>query len=420
MPVDILLGLQWGDEGKGKIVDLLTPEYDIVARFQGGPNAGHTLVIKGEKHVFHTLPSGVIHKDKVNVIGSGMVIDPITLKNEISRLDSSVGFNASNLLVSKNAHLILPTHRMIDSANEKRKGERKIGSTLKGIGPAYGDKMSRIGPRIGDLLTDDFKNKYENIRDQHLTHLKNIGGETQIENEREWLEAAEFIASLKICNTETYLIAAINEDKKILAEGAQGSLLDISFGTYPYVTSSHTIAAACCVGLGIPPRDIGKIYGVFKAYTTRVGEGPFPTELRDSVGEQIRENGFEFGSTTGRPRRCGWLDIEALNYAVKINGVSELIITKADVLQGLDNLQVGNAYRDDNGDLLEYPDLNYHYDLKVDHKKFKPWNEDIRKASSYSEFPEELKEYIQYIEEKAGVPVSIVSTGPDREETVKR
>ncbi|PSR06262.1 MAG: adenylosuccinate synthase, partial [Bacteroidetes bacterium SW_10_40_5] len=344
MPVDVLLGLQWGDEGKGKIVDLLAPKYDVVARFQGGPNAGHTLLIDGKQYVLHTLPSGMIHSNVQNVIGSGMVVDPLMLKDEIDTLKQDGVFNPEQLKISRFAHLILPSHKALDAAYENKNGKQKIGSTLKGIGPAYMDKMGRSGLRIGDALASDFDEKYQTLKQKHKTKLAQLEYNLEVED-HDWLEALEELRSLNITDTEQYLNEQIDQGNNVLAEGAQGSLLDISFGTYPYVTSSNTVTGATSLGLGIPPQRISKVYGVFKAYTTRVGKGPFPTELDGEIGDKIKEKGNEFGSTTGRPRRCGWLDLESLRYSVMLNGVDRLMVTKADVLDELDNIQVCTKYQ---------------------------------------------------------------------------
>lgn len=418
MPVDIILGLQWGDEGKGKIVDLLAKNYEIVARFQGGPNAGHTLVINGKKYVFHTLPSGVVHPGILNIIGSGMVIDPITLKNEIENLEKESLYVKEKLLISLNAHLILPSHKLLDAAHEETKGLDKIGSTLKGIGPSYTDKMARIGLRVFDILSDSFKAKYQKLKDYHLKILGQVSNSATEVNDEEWFEAIDFIKTLKLTNTETFLNKKINEESRILAEGAQGSLLDVSFGTYPYVTSSNTISAAACIGLGIPPKNIGKIIGIFKAYCTRVGEGPFPTELNGEVGEQIRSYGNEYGSTTGRPRRCGWLDLVALKYACMINGVNELVITKSDVLSPIDKINVCHLYNNGN-QVSDYSEINGELqNIKPVYESFSSWKDDITELKNFNELPVNFKEFVTYIENKVSVPVTIISTGPDRSQAI--
>lgn len=418
---DILLGLQWGDEGKGKIVDVITPSYDIVARFQGGPNAGHTLEFNGIKHVLHTIPSGIFHDHVVNVIGNGVVIDPIIFAKEIrGLLDRGVNV-AGRLLVSRKAHLILPTHRMLDAASEAEKGKSKIGSTLKGIGPTYMDKTGRNGLRVGDILEPEFQERYSTLVEKHRKMLSNYAFEYDIaELEREWMSGIEVLRSMQIIDSEHYLNEALKNDKRILAEGAQGSLLDIDFGSYPFVTSSNTVAAGACTGLGIAPSRIGNVLGIFKAYCTRVGSGPFPTELEDETGEQMRQTGREFGSTTGRPRRCGWLDIPALKYTCMINGVTELIMMKTDVLSGFEELKVCTHYLL-NGEKIDY--MPYDIDpSKVQplYTSLKGWNQDLTGLKSESEFPAELHEYIAFIEKCLDIRVTYVSVGPDRTQTIIR
>lgn len=419
MQVDVLLGMQWGDEGKGKIVDVLTPKYDIIARFQGGPNAGHTLEFDGMKHVLHTIPSGIFHEGKMNLIGNGVVIDPVTLRKEINKLiDQDVPYT-QRLVISKKAHLILPTHRLLDAASETAKGKDKIGSTLKGIGPTYMDKTGRNGLRIGDIETPDFEQKYASLRDKHIQMIERL--EYPIEGlqemEKEWMEAINFIKSVPFVNSEYFINDALKQGKKILAEGAQGSLLDIDFGSYPFVTSSNTICAGACTGLGIAPNKIGEVYGIFKAYCTRVGSGPFPTELFDSKGQQLREIGHEYGATTGRPRRCGWLDMVALKYAVMLNGVTKLIMTKADVLSPFTEVEVCTAYEINGQETIELPYDHSDETLKTKTITMTGWNQDLKATEP---LPQTLVDYIDYIEKETECPISIVSLGPDRTQTLVR
>ena len=420
MGVDVLLGLQWGDEGKGKIVDVLTPKYDIIARFQGGPNAGHTLEFEGIKHVLHTIPSGIFRNNVVNIIGNGVVIDPTILKTEIQKLETLKVDVISKLLISKKAHLILPTHKLLDQASELAKGKRKIGSTLKGIGPTYMDKTGRNGLRIGDINSSNFKEKYERLRDKHFQLLKDtefINNFNEMENE--FLDSINYLKNFRHINSEHYLNDAGKENKKILAEGAQGTLLDIDFGTYPFVTSSNTITAGTCTGLGVAPNKINKVIGIFKAYCTRVGSGPFPSELNDEVGENIRQLGHEFGATTGRERRCGWIDLPALKYAIMINGVTELSMMKADVLDTFEDIFVCTHYIE-NGEKINYFPFEISNETKPVFEKMKGWNQDITKLQSEDEFPEELSNYIKFLEKELEVPISIVSVGPNRSETIVR
>jgi adenylosuccinate synthase len=423
MAVDLLLGLQWGDEGKGKIVDYLTQNYNIIARFQGGPNAGHTLEFDGIKHVLHTIPSGIFHKDAVNVVGNGVVIDPVIFQKEIEALAKFNLDFKSSLLISRKAHLILPTHRLLDAASETSKGKAKIGSTLKGIGPTYMDKTGRNGIRIGDLEFDNWKEKYRSLANKHqeLIEFYNVDVQYNLkELEHEFFEAVEAIKTLKFIDSEEYLHQAQVNNQTILAEGAQGSLLDIDFGTYPFVTSSNTTAAGACTGLGIAPNKIKNVFGIFKAYTTRVGSGPFPTELFDEDGARMAKVGNEFGATTGRPRRCGWLDIVALKYAVQVNGVTELMMMKGDVLSGFKTLKVCVAYNY-NGKQIHHLPYNIEADrLEPVYKEFKGWKEDISKHTNFEELPESLKDYIKFIEDELQVPIKIVSVGPDRKETILR
>lgn len=421
MKVDVLLGLQWGDEGKGKIVDVLTPKYDIIGRFQGGPNAGHTLEFNGIKHVLHTIPSGIFHDKKINIVGNGVVIDPVIFKKEI---DALVKLNVdvkSKLILSKRAHLILPTHRLLDAASEASKGKEKIGSTLKGIGPTYMDKTGRNGLRVGDIDRPDFKAKYDALVEKHKQLLNFHNYEFNLtELEPAWFEGIEVLKSLKHVESEHYIDDALKNNKAILAEGAQGSLLDIDFGSYPFVTSSNTICAGACTGLGIAPNKIGNVIGIFKAYCTRVGSGPFPTELHDEVGDQIRKIGNEFGSTTGRPRRTGWLDLPALKYAIMINGVTELMMMKADILSGFETIKVCTHYNYQ-GTQIDY--LPYEYSpelLSPVYKDLNGWNQDLTGLSNAEDMPEGLNEYIAFIERETGVPISIVSVGPNRTQTLMR
>lgn len=423
MAADVLLGLQWGDEGKGKIVDVLTRNYDIIARFQGGPNAGHTLEFDGIKHVLHTIPSGIFHDNAVNIVGNGVVIDPVIFKKE---LDSLGKFNIdikSKLFISRKAHLILPTHRLLDAASEVLKGKAKIGSTLKGIGPTYMDKTGRNGLRVGDLELKNWKEKYRTLANKHEALIKFYDVNIQYnltELEAEFFEAVKTLRSYTFIDGETYIANAIAAGKKILAEGAQGSLLDIDFGTYPYVTSSNTTAAGACTGLGIPPNKIQNVLGIFKAYATRVGSGPFPTELFDEDGETLGRVGNEFGATTGRKRRCGWLDLVALNYAVKINGVTQLIMMKADVLSGFETIKVCTAYnyKGKTIDHLPYT-IEPEYVSPV-YTEMKGWKQDLTNLSDAAELPEELNQYIAFLEDALEVPIKIVSVGPDRTQTIHR
>ena len=420
MKVDVLLGLQWGDEGKGKIVDVLTPTYDIIARFQGGPNAGHTLEFEGIKHVLHTIPSGIFHSNVVNLIGNGVVIDPVIFQKELDKL---APFNIdikNRLVISKRAHLILPTHRLLDAASEAAKGKNKIGSTLKGIGPTYMDKTGRNGLRVGDIFMTNFKEKYDILVEKHKNMLKHFDGfEYNLEElEGPWMESIQLLKNLHAVDSEHYMNDALKAGKKILAEGAQGTMLDIDFGTYPFVTSSNTITAGTCTGLGVAPTRIGNVIGIFKAYCTRVGSGPFPTELEDEVGEKIRQEGREFGSTTGRPRRCGWIDIPAMKFAIMINGVSELSMMKADVLDKFDTIRACVKYKVDG---VEMDHLPYDIDgvtIEPIYEDIKGWNTDLTGLSSYNDAPEELKAYVKYLEQHLEVPITTVSVGPDRKQTL--
>lgn len=421
--VDLLLGLQWGDEGKGKIVDVLTKEYDIIARFQGGPNAGHTLEFDGIKHVLHTIPSGIFHKNAMNVVGNGVVIDPVIFKKELDNLEKFNIDIESKLLISRKAHLILPTHRLLDAASEASKGKAKIGSTLKGIGPTYMDKTGRNGMRVGDLEFDDWKTKYRALANKHeaMIDFYDVDIEYNLEElEAEFCEGVETLKKLTFIDSEEYIFKAQAEGKKILAEGAQGSLLDIDFGTYPYVTSSNTTAAGACTGLGVAPNNIKRVLGIFKAYTTRVGSGPFPTELFDEDGATMAKVGNEFGATTGRPRRCGWLDLVALKYAVQINGVTELMMMKADVLRGFETIKVCTAYKYKGEEIQHLPyNIEEEY-VKPIYKEMKGWSQDLTKMSKSEDLPANLNDYIAFLEQQLNVPIKIVSVGPDRLQTIHR
>jgi len=416
MHIDVLLGLQWGDEGKGKIVDYLANNYDLICRFQGGPNAGHTIVIDGRKHVLHTIPSGVFRENVINVIGNGVVIDPIVLARELKSL-KDLGISTRNILMARKAHLILPTHRYLDAGSEAAKGKSKIGSTLRGIGPTYMDKTGRNGLRVGDLEKSNFRERYESLKEKHL-QLAQIYPEIEFDLEKEeerWFECIEILKELKFIDNAYYINKAISEGKKILAEGAQGSMLDIDYGTYPYVTSSNTLTAGVCVGLGVSPKMIGKVFGITKSYCTRVGGGPFPTELDDDTGERIRRIGSEFGATTGRPRRTGWLDLPQLKYTVMLNGVDHLCITKMDILNTFEEIQVATKYKlgDNVSDELPY-ELDAS-DLEPVYTAMEGWNEDINSIRNFDELPVIVKRYIKFIEDYLGIPVSMISTGPERE-----
>ncbi len=421
MSVDVLLGLQWGDEGKGKIVDVLTPEYNVVARFQGGPNAGHTLEFEGIKHVLHTIPSGIFRKGIKNIVGNGVVIDPVTLKKEIDALKKmNVDINAT-LFISRKAHIIIPTHRLLDAASESQKGKEKIGSTLRGIGPTYMDKTGRNGLRVGDIESSDFLSRYEKLKNKHLQIL----GSTEFiqdltELEKAFFEGIELMCTLNFVDSEHVINKSIQNNETILAEGAQGSLLDIDFGSYPFVTSSNTITAGACTGLGVAPKHIGKVFGIFKAYCTRVGSGPFPTELSDTTGEELRKAGNEFGSTTGRPRRCGWLDLPALKYTIMINGVTDLIMMKSDVLSGFKSIKVCTHYMI-NGVKLDYMPFDIVNDpVTPVYIELPGWQKDLTGIVNEKDFPVELSQYIAYLEKELNVPISIVSVGPDRKQTIRR
>ena len=423
MSLDLLLGLQWGDEGKGKIVDAITSDYDIIARFQGGPNAGHTIEFDGHKHVLHTIPSGIFNQGSINIIGNGVVIDPAIFLKEINGLKKfNIDLN-SKLFISKRAHIILPTHKIIDATSEASKGKKKIGSTLKGIGPTYMDKTGRNGIRVGDIIDGNWQKKYDNLKEKHLNLISNFNQTVDIDLdqlETEFFEGIKCLKSFNLIESENYLNKSIREGKRILAEGAQGSLLDIDFGTYPFVTSSNTTSAGACSGLGVPPNKIKNIRGIFKAYTTRVGSGPFPTELFDSTGERIREIGHEYGATTGRDRRCGWLDLVALKYSIEINGVTELNIMKSDVLSSIGKLLVCTSYTID-GKVVDF----FPYDIKSkditpNYIEFKGWDKDITDVKNEDDLPDELIDYIDYIELFVDVPIKLISVGPDRTQTIYR
>ena len=419
--VDVLLGLQWGDEGKGKIVDVVTPDYDIIARFQGGPNAGHTLIFDDKKYVLHTIPSGIFRDKTINVIGNGVVIDPIIIKDEIDKLEA-IGIDVtSKLLISKKAHLIVPTHKILDKYSEEQKGINKIGSTLKGIGPTYMDKTGRNGLRMGDSLSPNFKEKYSALQEKHKTILGDYDyAELLAELEAKWFEAMEFMSKFTLIDSEHYINSAMNDGKSVLAEGAQGTMLDVDFGTYPFVTSSNTITAGTCTGLGVAPNRIGEVIGIFKAYCTRVGSGPFPSELDNEVGENIRKIGHEYGATTGRDRRCGWIDLPALKYAIMVNGATQLSMMKADVLDSFEEIQVCTHY-DIDGEKLDYfpYDINS-LNVKPVYESVKGWNKDLTGMRDMKDAPQEFLDYITYLERELQTPITIVSVGPDREQTIIR
>jgi adenylosuccinate synthase len=423
MSVDLLLGLQWGDEGKGKIVDVLTESYDIIARFQGGPNAGHTLEFEGIKHVLHTIPSGIFHPSAINLIGNGVVIDPVIFKKELENLAPYDIDFSTKLLISKKAHLILPTHRLLDAASEASKGKAKIGSTLKGIGPTYMDKTGRNGMRVGDILTKSWKDRYRTLIQKHIKMLDfhNVDLEYDLnELETQFFESIETLKKCQIVDSENYLHNAQDAGKKILAEGAQGSLLDVDFGTYPFVTSSTTTAAGACTGLGVAPNKIKEVFGIFKAYTTRVGSGPFPTELFDEVGERIAKVGHEFGATTGRPRRCGWIDLVALKYAIRVNGVTQLMMMKGDVLSGIDTIKVCNQYKTEEGLINHFPfDINDE-SISPEYIEIPGWKEELTEINTIEKLPKNFTDYIHFLERELDTPIKIISVGPDRKQTILR
>lgn len=418
--VDVLLGLQWGDEGKGKVVDVLAKQYDVIARFQGGPNAGHSLVFGDQKFVLHTIPSGVFRKGVQNIVANGVVIDPISLQQEIETLEQQKINLRTQLKLSRRAHLILPTHRYLDAFYESQKGEQKIGSTLKGIGPTYTDKTARNGLRLGDIEAPNFPELYNSLKKQHLRILGDfVDTNDLLAAEKKWFAATEYIKQYPLVDTEYLLNDYLTQNANILAEGAQGTMLDVDFGSYPFVTSSSTVCAGACTGMGVAPRKIGRVYGIFKAYCTRVGAGPFPTELHDTVGDQLRNQGFEFGATTGRPRRCGWLDLVALRYAIMLNGVTDLIMTKADVLSNFEQIRVATAYKQ-NGERIEHLPYTVYPQPEPVYQDFKGWQQDIAHCRKYDELPSELQTYISFIEKETGVPISIISLGADREATLCR
>ena len=421
MFVDLLLGLQWGDEGKGKIVDAIAKDYSIIARFQGGPNAGHTIKFGNKSHVLHTIPSGIFHKNLINVIGNGVVIDPIIFKQEILKLNESDIDFKNKLLISKKAHLIIPTHCILDQASEKSKGIKKIGSTLKGIGPTYMDKTGRNGIRVGDLFEEGWKSQYIKLKNKHLNMINNLNVDISFsldEMEEKFFKSLDFIKKFSIIDSENFLFDSLKGEKKILAEGAQGSMLDIDFGTYPYVTSSNTTAAGACNGLGVPPTKINKVIGIFKAYTTRVGGGPFPSEIHDEIGKKISKVGHEFGATTGRARRCGWLDLVSLKYAVDINGVSELAMMKSDVMSGISKIKICTSYKQFNEETSRMPFSLNTSCLHPAYTEFDGWSEDITNIRNESQLPTNLKKYISFIEKNLEVPIKIISIGPRRDQTI--
>jgi len=419
MSVDVLLGLQWGDEGKGKIVDFLAPKYDLVARFQGGPNAGHTLEFDGIKHVLHQIPSGIFREDKQNIIGNGVVLDPIIFMNEVSQINKKFNISLKDILsISTRAQLISPVHRLLDKVLEENKGKNKIGSTLKGIGPTYQDKIGRHGLRVGEILSDNFKEKYDKQKSYHNYFLEGHYDNNFSDEEKTFFECINKLKEFKIVDTEYLINKNVNRKKKVLAEGAQGTLLDIDFGSYPFVTSSNTTTAGACIGLGISPKKIDKVFGIFKAYCTRVGAGPFPTELFDDIGEKIAKNGNEFGSTTGRPRRCGWLDLPALKYSIMLNGVSDLYMMKADVLSGFSEVKVCVGYEYNNEKIDYFPSSIESDSIKPIYKSFKGWTSKSNHARSFDDLEDNFKKYINFIESEVGVSINLVSLGPDREETI--
>ncbi|HPI68621.1 MAG TPA: adenylosuccinate synthase [Bacteroidales bacterium] len=417
--IDVLLGLQWGDEGKGKVVDAISPRYDVIARFQGGPNAGHSLEFNNVKHVLHLIPSGIFHEDKINIIGNGVVLDPSVFKKEIENLGAPVEELVKRLIISAKANLILPSHRILDAAYEYSMGNTKIGSTLKGIGPAYTDKVARKGMRVGDILCDDFREMYNTHLKEHFLLLKNYDYQFDLkEYENGWFEGVEMLKKFRITSTEYLINDLLSQGKKLLAEGAQGTMLDIDFGSYPFVTSSNTISAGACTGLGISPNLTGEVFGIFKAYCTRVGSGPFPTELHDETGNILRNVGREFGSTTGRPRRCGWLDIPALKYSVMINGVTQLFMMKSDVMSGLKKIKVCTSYLHRGKETNEIPCTNEA--VEPIYTELDGWSQDISEINDYNKLPKNLREYIKFIEDQTGIPITLISVGPDRRETIFR
>ena len=421
MKVDVLLGLQWGDEGKGKVVDVLTPRYDIIARFQGGPNAGHTLEFEGKKYVLRSIPSGIFQDGKTNLIGNGVVLDPVLFREEAESLEKSGIPLRSILKISKKVHLIMPTHRLLDAANEKAKGSSKIGTTGKGIGPTYTDKISRNGLRLGDTLLSDFRERYAKARDRHIDMLAALGEKPDTaELESKWMDAIEYIKTFDIVDSEFFINRALADGKSVLCEGAQGTLLDVDFGSYPFVTSSNTITAGACAGLGVAPNRIGDVYGIFKAYCTRVGSGPFPTELFDETGKQIRDLGHEYGAVTGRERRCGWIDLVALRYAIMIDGVTKLIMMKSDVLDGFDEIKACVAYEIDGKRVEDFPYTVDGVDVKPVYVTLPGWKTDMTGMKSEQEFPKAFSDYVAFLEKELQTPIAVVSIGPDREQTIVR
>lgn len=419
--VDVILGLQWGDEGKGKVVDVLTPNYQVVARFQGGPNAGHTLEFNGEKYVLRSIPSGIFQGGKVNVIGNGVVLDPILFREEATALAASGHDLTKQLCISKKAHLILPTHRILDAAYEAAKGSSKIGTTGKGIGPTYTDKISRNGVRVGDILSPDFQSIYLNAKHRHENILHSLGYDYDVaELESQWFEALDYLRSFRLIDSEYEINRLLQEGKSVLAEGAQGTLLDVDFGSYPFVTSSSTVCAGACTGLGVAPNRIGEVFGIFKAYCTRVGSGPFPTELFDETGATLRRIGHEYGAVTGRERRCGWLDLVALKYAIMVDGVTQLIMMKADVMNDFETIKVAVAYDMNGRQTTEFPYSVDGVEIDPVYREFEGWKCDLRDCRRYEDFPEAFRRYVEFIEQETGVPVKIISVGPDREETIVR
>lgn len=419
--VDVILGLQWGDEGKGKVVDVLTPDYQVVARFQGGPNAGHTLEFNGEKYVLRSIPSGIFQGGKVNVIGNGVVLDPILFREEATALAASGHDLSKQLCISKKAHLILPTHRILDAAYEAAKGSSKIGTTGKGIGPTYTDKISRNGVRVGDILSPDFQSIYLNAKHRHENILHSLGYDYDVaELESQWFDALDYLRSFRLIDSEYEINRLLQEGKSVLAEGAQGTLLDVDFGSYPFVTSSSTVCAGACTGLGVAPNRIGEVFGIFKAYCTRVGSGPFPTELFDETGATLRRIGHEYGAVTGRERRCGWLDLVALKYAIMVDGVTQLIMMKADVMNDFETIKVAVAYDMNGRQTTEFPYSVDGVEIDPVYREFEGWKCDLRDCRRYEDFPEAFRRYVEFIEQETGVPVKIISVGPDREETIVR
>lgn len=420
MKIDVLLGLQWGDEGKGKVVDVLTPRYDVVARFQGGPNAGHTLEFDGKKYVLRSIPSGIFQHGQTNVIGNGVVLDPVLFREEAEALEKS-GIDLRKVLkISKKVHLIMPTHRLLDAANERAKGGAKIGTTGKGIGPTYTDKISRNGLRLGDTL-HNFSEKYEAAKKRHFEMLRSLGADTDVtETEPRWLEAVDYLKTFDIIDSEHFINRCLQDGKSVLCEGAQGTMLDVDFGSYPFVTSSNTIAAGACTGLGVAPNKVGEVFGIFKAYCTRVGSGPFPTELFDETGKKIRDIGHEYGAVTGRERRCGWIDLVALRYAIMINGVTQLIMMKSDVLDDFDTIKACVAYKTDGRETPDFPFSIEDGTIEPVYVEMPGWKTDMTGMKSESEFPAEFNEYIRFLEKQLDTPITIVSIGPDREQTIIR